>query len=53
MTILAECQPFVHHGFGETQAKPPASGDSPDYHSVVSGLTSLSWTISEILMVAD
>jgi hypothetical protein len=26
MSILAECQPFVHHGLGETRAKPPAFG---------------------------
>jgi hypothetical protein len=24
--VLAECERFVHHGLGETQAKPPASG---------------------------
>jgi hypothetical protein len=26
MSMLAECQPFVHHGLGEMRAKPPASG---------------------------
>jgi hypothetical protein len=26
MSILAECQPFLRHGLGETRAKPMASG---------------------------
>jgi hypothetical protein len=27
MSMLAECQPFARHGLGETQAKPPATGN--------------------------